>query len=116
MRPIFRRTRKRSDGHLFITVIADLLVQTIRKLDRQPPDKQRTSEQPAQLGHQAGPVVGTGYRPSISRRSRNSREVTVVSRFLRRFSSSRKRWRSAEKVRSGSVRTPRQNWASASSW
>jgi len=31
LRPIFHRTQKRSDGHLFITVIAYQLVQTIRR-------------------------------------------------------------------------------------
>ena len=31
LRPIFHRTRKRSDGHLFITVIAYQLVQTVRR-------------------------------------------------------------------------------------
>ena len=31
LRPIFHRTHKRSDGHLFITVIAYQLVQTIRR-------------------------------------------------------------------------------------
>ncbi len=31
LRPIFHRTRKRSDGHLVIAVIADQLVQTIRR-------------------------------------------------------------------------------------
>ena len=31
LRPIFHQTQKRSDGHLFITVIAYQLVQTIRR-------------------------------------------------------------------------------------
>ena len=64
MRPIFHRTQKRSDGHLFITVIAYQLVQTIRRA----PARDRRARK---LGHPAryppGPAARHRHLPPQGR-------------------------------------------------
>ena len=89
LRPIFHRTQGRSDGHLFITVIAYQMVQTIRR--RLGEKGERELGQPAShprrpaAGHRASENTGTATSPdrhNPSHTNARANQTWVVTQYF----------------------------------